>query len=65
MEDQRVNITFGEQKANKEQKKEVPLWISESTVEKRVEDQTASSIAGIFRVDAAMLFIYFNTYLIL
>jgi len=46
VEDQRVNITFGEQKANKEQKKEVPLWISESTVEKRVEEEATTSIAG-------------------
>jgi len=42
MEDQKVNITFGEESAKQEKKKEVPLWISESTVENKEEDAVAA-----------------------
>lgn len=46
VEDQRVNITFGEDTVKQEKKKEVPLWISESTVEKKAEEEAAFGAAS-------------------
>jgi len=37
-EDQEVNITFGEEKEKAKEKKEIPTWITESTVDTREED---------------------------
>eukprot|EP00088_Acartia_fossae_P069830 TRINITY_DN9208_c0_g2_i1.p1 TRINITY_DN9208_c0_g2~~TRINITY_DN9208_c0_g2_i1.p1 ORF type:complete len:460 (+),score=190.80 TRINITY_DN9208_c0_g2_i1:108-1487(+) len=46
VEDQRTIITFGEESQKQEKKKEVPLWITESTVEKRAEEEALNSIGG-------------------
>jgi hypothetical protein len=39
-----VNITFGEKANRQVEKKEVPLWISESTVHTREEEETSLAI---------------------
>lgn len=44
MEEQEVNITFGEKTSRQVEKKEVPLWIAESTVEAREEEETVAAI---------------------
>ncbi|XP_023323654.1 general transcription factor IIE subunit 1 [Eurytemora carolleeae] len=41
MDDQQVNITFGEENTKQDKRKEVPLWISESTVETKEEEPVA------------------------
>jgi Na+-transporting methylmalonyl-CoA/oxaloacetate decarboxylase gamma subunit len=40
-----VNITFGEKASRQVEKKEVPLWISESTVETREEEEAVVAAA--------------------
>jgi len=42
MEDQQVNITFGEEQAKEKVKKEVPTWITESTVADAAQDAVAA-----------------------
>jgi len=42
MEDQQVNITFGEEQKTEKVKKEVPSWISQSTVADESQDAVAS-----------------------
>lgn len=44
---QTVNITFGEDTLQQEKKKEVPQWISESTVEKKAEENAFGADAAI------------------
>jgi len=44
---QTVNITFGEDTLQQEKKKEVPQWISESTVEKKAEENAFGADAEI------------------
>jgi len=46
MDDQQVNITFGEESNKQEKKKEVPLWITESTVEAAKEEEDPVSAMG-------------------
>jgi len=46
MDDQQVNITFGEESNKQEKRKEVPLWISESTVEAPKEDENPVAAMG-------------------
>jgi len=46
MDDQQVNITFGEESAKQEKRKEVPLWIAESTVEQKTEEDSALAAMG-------------------
>lgn len=41
-EDQRVNITFGEEQQKEKVKKEVPTWITESTVADAAQDAVAA-----------------------
>lgn len=46
-DDQQVNITFGDKETNKVAKKEVPIWISESTVmEKKEPGEDAVAAMG-------------------
>jgi len=45
VDDQQVNVTFGEEASKQEKRKEVPLWISESTVEKKVEEEDEAMAA--------------------
>lgn len=55
MDDQQVTFTFGEETAKNEQKKEVPLWISESTVETK-EDEAVTAMGpsiGMLEDDSA------------
>jgi len=42
MEDQQVNITFGEEQQKEKVKKEVPTWITESTVADAAQDAVAA-----------------------
>jgi len=42
MDDQQVNITFGEEQQKEKVKKEVPTWISESTVADAAQDAVAA-----------------------
>jgi len=46
MDDQQVNITFGDQEKNKVAKKEVPIWITESTVTAKDTAEDAVSAMG-------------------
>ena len=41
-----VNITFGEKANRQVEKKEVPLWIAESTVEMREEEEAVVASIG-------------------
>jgi len=42
MEDQQVNITFGEEQQREKVNKEVPTWITESTVADAAQDEVAA-----------------------
>merc|ERR1711970_1112857 len=42
MDDQQVNITFGEEQQKEKVKKEVPTWISESTVADAAQDAVSA-----------------------
>lgn len=46
MEEQEVNITFGEKTSRQVEKKEVPLWIAESTVQIREEEEAVVATLG-------------------
>lgn len=45
-DDQQVNITFGDKETNKVAKKEVPIWISESTVEMAKDTAAEDAVAA-------------------
>jgi len=47
MDDQQVNITFDEKEKKSEAKKEVPIWITESTVDDRDDDSNSASATSL------------------